>query len=170
MAIIFRTLYTLISRYFYAQKDTRTPLYVSLLTIALNIFLAFTLARPVFAGGYDVAGLAIAQSVVAAVEVFILFGIMLWRDPKLFDANFWGGVVRIMSVTGFTVLTAYTMVKLIPLEIVDRGFITLGTKLLFIIVPTLTVHIALSSLFGLEEVQPVIRKIKQLLFRPVRIQ
>jgi peptidoglycan biosynthesis protein MviN/MurJ (putative lipid II flippase) len=28
-AIIFRTIYSLISRYFYAQKDTKTPLFVS---------------------------------------------------------------------------------------------------------------------------------------------
>src|SRR5256885_12232213 len=35
-----------ISRWFYAQKDTKTPLFVSLFTIALNIMLAVTLARP----------------------------------------------------------------------------------------------------------------------------
>jgi peptidoglycan biosynthesis protein MviN/MurJ (putative lipid II flippase) len=88
-AIFFRTVYTIISRYFYAQKDTRTPLYVSLFAIALNIFLAFTLARPIAAGGYDVAGLAIAQSIVAAFEVFVLMIVMLWRDPKLFNIEFW---------------------------------------------------------------------------------
>src|SRR6266404_3538395 len=38
-AILFRTLYAIISRYFYAQKDTRTPLFVSLFAIGLNIFL-----------------------------------------------------------------------------------------------------------------------------------
>jgi hypothetical protein len=32
------------------------------------------------------------------------------------------------------------------------------------------VHIGLSSLFGLEEVQPVMRKLKAIVFRPVRVQ
>jgi putative peptidoglycan lipid II flippase len=169
-AILFRTIYTIISRWFYAQKDTKTPLYVSLLAIALNVFLAFTLAKPIVAGGYDVAGLAIAQSSVAAVEVFILVGIMLWRDPKLFDAEFWGGITRIFSVTGFTVLTTYIMVTLIPLGANDRGFIKLSAKLLAIIIPTLVVHISLSSLFGLEEVRPVINKLRALVLKPVRIQ
>ncbi|MBX4197226.1 virulence factor MviN [Candidatus Saccharibacteria bacterium] len=169
-AILFRTIYAIISRWFYAQKDTRTPLYVSLLAIALNVFLAFTLAKPTAAGGYDVAGLAIAQSTVAAVEVFILVGIMLWRDPKLFDAEFWGGVSRIFSVTGFTILTTYIMVTLIPLAAADRGFIKLSAKLLAIIIPTLVVHIGLSSLFGLEEVRPVINKLKALVLKPVRLQ
>jgi putative peptidoglycan lipid II flippase len=169
-AIVFRTLYSIISRYFYSQKDTKTPLFVSIFAIALNVFLAFTLARPVSAGGYDVAGLAIAQSIVAAFEVMILFVIMVWRDHKLFDRDFWRGVVRIFSVTGYTALTTYTMVKLVPFSAADKGFTTLGAKLLLIIVPSLVVHIGISSLFGIEEVQPVIKKLKQIALKPVRIQ
>lgn len=165
-AIFFRTIYSLISRWFYAQKDTRTPLFVSLFTIALNVYLAFTLV----AETHDVASLALAQSIVASVEVFILVGIMLHRDHKLFDAEFWSGITRILSVTGFTVLGAYIMVQLIPLSITDRGFIKLATKLLAIIIPTLFLHVWLSALFGLEEVQPVIKKLKALVLNPVRIQ
>lgn len=170
IAIIFRTLYSIISRYFYAQKDTRTPLFVSIFAIGLNIFLAFTLARPTSAGGYDVAGLAIAQSVVAAAEVFILLTVMTWRDSKLFNADFWSGVVRIFSVTGFTILTTYTMVTLVPLSVTDKGFSTLGAKLLSIVIPSLAVHIGISALFGIEEVQPVIKKIKQIALKPIRLE
>ena len=169
-AIIFRTLYTLISRYFYSHKDTRTPLFVSLFAIALNIFLAFTLARPRSAGGYDVAGLAIAQSIVAAVEVMILTAIIMLRDSHFFTATFWGGVVRTLSVTGFTILTTYIMVSLVPLNVTDRGFITLSTKLLFIIIPTLIVHVGISSLFDLPEAQPVVSKLRSIALKPVRVQ
>ena len=165
-AIFFRTIYSIISRWFYAQKDTRTPLFVSLFAIALNVYLAFTLVRE----SGDVASLAIAQSIVGGVEVLILVAIMLWRDSKLFDAEFWSGVMRILSVTGFTILVAFTMVSLVPLGTSDRGFITLSAKLLAIIVPTLSLHLFLSSVFGLEEARPVTTKIKQILFRPVRIQ
>jgi putative peptidoglycan lipid II flippase len=166
-AIVFRTMYSIISRYFYSQKDTKTPLLVSLFAIALNIFLAFTLSRP---SSYGITGLALAQSIVATVEVFILLLIMVWRDHHLFTADFWSGIVRTLSVTGFTVITTYTMVTLVPLLASERGFITLGTKLLFIIVPTLVVHVAISSLFGLEEVRPVINKLRQIVLKPVRIQ
>jgi putative peptidoglycan lipid II flippase len=169
-AIIFRTMYTLISRYFYSHKDTRTPLYVSLFTIGLNIYLAFTLAKPIYLGGYGIAGLAIAQSAVAAVEVVILMVLMYWRDVKLFDREFWRSLVRTLSVTGFTAVTAYIMVHIFPLEVTDRGFITLGTKIFLIIVPTIAVHVAVSSLFGLDEVRPVMAKMRQIMLRPVRIQ
>jgi putative peptidoglycan lipid II flippase len=172
-AIVFRTLYAIISRYFYAQKDTRTPLYVSIFAIALNIFLAFTLVRAYGGAGNPqqaVAGLAIAQSIVAAVEVFILLLVMVWRDKLTFTVEFWSGVLRTISVSGFTILTTYTLVSLIPLEATDRGFVTLSAKLLAIIVPTFVVHFALSSLFGLEEAEPVVSKLKQIVLKPIRIQ
>jgi putative peptidoglycan lipid II flippase len=165
-AIFFRTIYSLISRWFYAQKDTRTPLFVSLFAIALNIYLAFTLVRE----SGDVSSLAIAQSIVAAVEVAILIVIMLRRDIKLFDAVFWSGITRILSVTGFTILMAYIMVQLVPLAVNDRGFIKLSAKLLAIIIPTLALHIWLSAIFGLEEVRPVLNKLKAIALKPVRIQ
>ncbi len=43
VAIFFRTMYSIISRYFYAHKDTKTPLFVSIVVISFNIFLAFKL-------------------------------------------------------------------------------------------------------------------------------
>ena len=61
------------------------------------------------------AGLALAQTIVAASEVVILFGIMLIRDHKLFDIRFWGGLWRIFSVTGFSVVATYLMVQIFPL-------------------------------------------------------
>ncbi|HEX5395351.1 MAG TPA: lipid II flippase MurJ [Candidatus Saccharimonadales bacterium] len=169
-AIIFRALYSMISRYFYAHKDTRTPLFVSLFAIALNIYLAFTLARPLESGGYGIAGLAIAQSIVAAFEVVILVLIMQLRDPKLFNREFWSGVARTLSVTGFTVITAYSMVHIFQLESTDKGFLTLGTKIFLIILPTFAVHILVSALYGLDEVRPVIAKLRQIVLKPVRIQ
>jgi putative peptidoglycan lipid II flippase len=166
-AIFFRTLYAIISRWFYAQKDTVTPLLVSIFSIALNVYLAVHLSRP---SAYGIAGLAMAQSIVAFVEVTILFIIMLTRDHKLFNWYFWNGVIKITSVTGFSVMTAFIMISLLPLSINDRGFITLGVKLGTIVGVTFAVHVGVSWLFGLEEAVPVINKTRQLLGSTVRIQ
>jgi putative peptidoglycan lipid II flippase len=168
LAIFFRIQYSIISRWFYAQKDTVTPLLVSLFTIGLNIFLAVTLARPA-PQGYGVAGLALAQSIVAMIEVFILSGIMLKRDHRLFDMQFWGGVWRIMSVTGFSVVAAFIMISLYPLGFNDRGIITLGSKLIFIALVTFAVHIAVSALFDLEEVRPLFDKLRKLALKPIKM-
>ncbi len=167
VAIFARIMYTILSRYFYAQKDTATPLFVSLFVIALNIFLAFTLARP---ASYGMAGLALAQSIAAATEVVLLVLVMLLRDPALLNRAFWGACLRIISVTGFSVLTAFIMVSLLPLDISDKGFATLGIKFGSIAVVTFAVHIGVSWLFGLEEARPILTRLKRIILKPVRVQ
>lgn len=166
-AIVFRTIYALVSRWFYAQKDSRTPLFVSLFAIALNIVLAYFLSRP---SAYGVEGLAMASSYVAAAEVVVLFIVMVMRDHKLLDREFWSGLYRILSVTGFTVITGFIMLSIFPLISTDKGFITLGGKLAAIAGVTLLVHFGMSMLFGLEEVRPVLNRIRKIMLKPVKMQ
>ena len=165
LAIFFRIIYTIISRWFYSQKDTKTPLFVSLFAISLNVFLAITLARP---SNYGVSGLALAQSIVAASEVFVLGTVMLFRDHKLFNFKFLTGVLKILSVSGFTVVPAFIMISLYPLGINDKGFITLGSKMALIAFVTFSVHVTLSSLFGLEEVRPILYRSRKFFRKLVR--
>lgn len=165
-AVFFRIIYAIISRWFYAQKDTKTPLFISLFAIAFNIFLAYILSKPY---SYGISGLAMAQSIAAASEVLILTIVMLVRDRRLFDREFWAGIVRIFSVTGFSLLTAFIMISLLPLEIGDKGFITLGGKLAMISAVTLSVHLVVSWLFELEEAQAVLTKARNVILKPIRI-
>ncbi len=167
VAIFFRIMYSIISRYFYAQKNTKTPLLVSIFAILLNIVLAFTLARP---SAYGIAGLAMAQSFVAMAEVAILLCIMLYKDRRLLNIAFWGGVGRIFSVTGFSMIAAFIMITIFPLRLTDAGFVTLAPKVGMIALVTFVVHLSVSSLFELEEAVPVVAKIKQIVLKPVKIQ
>jgi putative peptidoglycan lipid II flippase len=165
VAIFFRTVYAIISRWFYAQKDTMTPLIVSVFVILLNIVLAYLLSRP---SSYGLAGLAIAQSIVATLEVTILSVIMVVRDRKLLDIAFWSGVVKIVSVAGFSLVAGFIMISIYPLGINDKGF-AVATKLSLIAAVTLLVHVAVSALFGLEEVRPVFKRIRAILFKSIGI-
>jgi putative peptidoglycan lipid II flippase len=167
LAIFARIIYTILSRWFYSQKDTRTPLVVSLFTIAFNISLSIFLTRP---GGYGVAGLAIAQSIVASAEVMALFTIMVIRDHKLLDAEFLSAIWRIVSVTGFSVVAGFIMISLYPLGASDRGIITLGSKLGLITLVVFGVHIAVSAVFSLEEVNPIFARAKKIFYKPIDIE
>ena len=164
VAIFFRTIYTIISRWFYAQKDTKTPLFVSVFTIAINIVLAVILARKT---SYGPAGLALSVSLSAMIEVLILGTIMVIRDRQLLNINFLGGLVRIVSVGGFSVVAGYLAASNLQLGLLDRG-ITLITKLGVIALVTFTTHILISGLFGLEEVRPIFAWVKRLVLRPIR--
>jgi hypothetical protein len=116
-----------------------------------------------------VAGLAIAESIVSATQVLILSVIMVYRDRKLLDARFWGGVLKILSVTGFTVLAGFIMISLMPLGLLDKGFVTLGGKLLIITVVTLSVHVIVSALFELDEAKPIMKFIRKVALKPIKI-
>ncbi len=166
VAILFRIIYAIMSRWFYAQKDTRTPLLVSVFVIGLNIVLSYTFART---WGYGAVGLAMAQSIVAAVEVVILWITMFIRDRKLFDATFWNGIFRIISVTGFSLVAGYIAVQFWPLVSADQSM-TLFLKFSGIAMVTLVTHVLVSSLFGLEEVKPVFTWLKRISFRTLKIE
>lgn len=165
-AIFFRIVYQIISRYFYAHKDSWTPLFVSIFTIALNIYLAWTLTRN---STYNVAGLALAQTLAAAFEVIVLVIIIMIRDRKLFNKDFLGDLTRILSATGFAIVATFIMVTLLPLNVGDRGFITLGVKLAAISTVTFSVYLLISWIFGIQEAKPVVNRIKNLILRPIRI-
>jgi putative peptidoglycan lipid II flippase len=168
VAIFFRIVYTIVSRWFYAQKDTKTPLFVSIFVIALNIGLAAWLARPQ-PGGYGIAGLALSQSIVAAVEVFILFGIMLVRDRGLFNMQFWAAMLKILSVSGFTLVAGYIAVSFFPLGLHERGFVTLGSKMAIIAGSIFGVYLLISALFGLQEAHAFFNRLKRIALRPIKM-
>jgi len=165
LAIFFRTLYSIISRWFYAQKDTRTPLIVSVCVIALNVVLAYSLSR-----SYGLQGLAVAQSIVAGVEIFILTTVMLIRDPKLFDKTFIQGVGRIISVTGFSLVVGYLAVQRFPLGAEDTGPFSLGGKLFMIAFSVFIVHVLISWIFGLEEAKALINRTRRFIYRPLKVE
>jgi putative peptidoglycan lipid II flippase len=166
VAILFRTLYAAISRWFYAQRNTKVPLFVSLFAIGLNIILAYNLSKP---SAYGIIGLAISQSIVAFMEVVILVFIMNRMDRKLFDKAFLVSIIKILSTSGLTIVVASIMVAILPLDNSDRG-LTLTAKLSIISFMTLAAHIGLSWVMRLDEVRPITARIKKLVLRPVKIQ
>jgi len=165
-AIFFQILYQIMSRWFYAQKDTKTSLYVSVITIFLNIVLAITLAKP---SVFGVAGLAIAESSVSFIQVLILGIIMVYRDRKLIDFTFIAGVIKIILVTGFTFVAGFVMITLMPFDILEKGFISLGSRLFIISGVTLLVHVIASTVFELDESKPILAFVKKVALKPIKI-
>ncbi len=165
-AIVGRIIYSMLSRYFYAYKDTLTPLYVSIFAIGLNIYLAFTLAK---SDSYGVAGLALAQSIVALSEVGILMIVMMIRDRKIFNMYFWSNILKLISVAGFSVLSAFVAISIFPLNLSDRGIVALGSKLFIVGGITFTTHLIVSFIFGLDQAKIVVAKTKEIILKPIRV-
>ncbi len=165
VAILFRSIYHIAARSFYAQQDTKTPLYISIFSIGLNIFLAVYFTMKLGLGAY---GLAWAQSIMAAVEVFILFAVMARRIKNLFDVVFVHAVARMASATGFMALVSYLSVLQFQLNANDQSFLATFPKFAAIVTISFVAYVAFSRWLKLEEANPVIRTARNVLFGKAR--
>lgn len=161
IAILFRSVYHIAARSFYAQQDTKTPLYISIFTIGLNISLAVFFTMYLDLGVY---GLAWAQSLVAFVEVVILFILMQRRIPNLLDRPFFAAVTRMFSATGFTAVAAYFAVNTFSLQATDQSFLSLFPKFVIICIFSGSVYLLCSRLMGVPEVDPVLHRVYAIVF------
>jgi putative peptidoglycan lipid II flippase len=162
LSILFRSVYFISARSFYANQDTKTPLYISLFTIALNITLAvwFTLGLEM-----GVHGLAWAAVIVSAVEMSILFFVMSRRIPGLFDKVFISAILRMASAAGFTAVITYVTLTFLPLSADDQSFWATFPKFAFVAAVAGICYMAFSRLFKLPEVNPILSRIKKILFK-----
>lgn len=161
IAILFRSIYHIASRSFYAQQDTKTPLYISVFTITLNIVLAVWFTMSLDMGAY---GLAWAQSIVAAVEVMILFVIMNKRIKGLFDMVLFKAIGRMAVATVIMSIVSYMSVQLLQLQQSDQSFLATFPKFVIIVAISGSVYLLASRLLKLDEANPVLRQMDKVLF------
>ena len=161
VAILFRSVYHIAARSFYAQQDTKTPLYISLVSVGVNIFLAIAFA---FWLDWGVGGIALAAAIAAVLEVIILFSIMSIRLKGLFDAVFAHAVARMVSATGFMALVTYGMVSWLPLQGGEQSFFTTFPSFALITFVSMAAYVGVCLMLKLEEPVPVIAYIKRMLF------
>ncbi len=111
-------------------------------------------------------GLAWAQSIIAVVEVFILFVIMSIRIPQLFDNSFIHAVARMVSATGFMSIVTYITVSIFALSADDQSFMTTFPKFSMIVIISLASYLGICQLLKLPEADLVVQRVKQLIFDP----
>lgn len=161
IAILFRTIYHMAARAFYAQQDTKTPLYISIFSISLNIVLAIGLSMGL---GMKAYGLAWAQSIVAAAEVVVLFAIMSRRMPQLFNQSFVYALARMAVATAVAAVVCYVSVQLWPFRDSDDSFFSAFPKFALITAMTFMGYAAISKVLRLPEVDPILKRLKWILF------
>ena len=162
IAILFRTIYHMAARAFYARQDTKTPLYISFVSIGLNVILAILLSTIFDMGAY---GLAWAQSIVAVVEVAILFVVMERQMPKLIDKKFTGAIWRMTAATLVTGVVCYGAVLMLPFRELDNSFYSAFPRFVAIVLISFVAYGIMSKLLRLKEIEPVLDRIKRLVSR-----
>lgn len=165
VSIVFRSIYHISARSFYAQQDTKTPLYISFFAIGLNIILAIWFTMGLQSGVY---GLAWAASITAVVEVIILFVVMSRRIKGLFDQAFIHAIARMASATGFMAIVTYATVAYLPFSASDMSITASFPKFALLTLISGTVYIVLCKILRLTEVDPVLARLKKIFFGAVK--
>ena len=145
LGIIFRTLYAIVSRFYYAQKDTLTPLIATILVLVSNVVLSYLLASR-----FGIAGLGMATAAVAVLEIAVLLSILGRRDRSLFHGQFLKELAVILAVGTAVAATAYAAADRLPFSSQDPSPEFLG-KLFVILGLTFAIHLALSYFLRVRE-------------------
>ena len=161
VAILFRTIYHMAARAFYAQQDTKTPLNISFAAIGLNVVLAIVLSMVLKMGAY---GLAWAQSTVAVIEVVILFVVLEKRIPHLFDTSFVVAILRMIMASIVAGIVCYLMLQVLPFRESDSSFFSAFPKFMIIAGVSFLAYGVMSRMLKLPEVEPIIKQVNKFLF------
>jgi putative peptidoglycan lipid II flippase len=84
----------IVTRVFYAMRDTRTPVITGILTIILNLILALLLIDSL-----GIEGLAIALSATTAAEAVIMLLFLRYRSGQIFSPGFFGWLMKVIVAT-----------------------------------------------------------------------
>lgn len=164
-SIVFQALFFLIARVYYAMQDTRTPLYVSMSAIILNVALSFGLSS-----AYGVVGLAMAQSIVAAVETVALVLMLQQRLGTIGLASIWRGLSRMLIAGSIMAGVTYIVVSRVePLYANDVGFTAVGPKFFNIVFIALASYLIPCYLLNLDEANKFVGKLKVQILKPLNL-
>ena len=158
LAIISQAVIQLLVRGFYALHDTKTPLFIGVLSVVVNITLSIFL---VFWFQLGILGLAVAISVASFLQAILLFVFLdqqVGFEKRAFFCPF------LKMGTAAIITTAFLW---IPMRLLDR-FILDTTRTINLVILTvaatlvgLGVYFALSWVFKIEELKTVIRLIQR---------
>ncbi len=137
----------IVARLFYAQHDTRTPMFAYLLWLAIQVGLAFGLVGPLGVGG-----LALASTIAFTALAALLFWLNWRRLGDLGGRRLWGSGGRALAASAGMALVLWGLQAAIPSEIL---FLLAG------IPAGLLVYIGLSLLMGGKEIPDLVRLLRQ---------
>lgn len=164
ISIFANSVFQIAARGFYAQQDTKTPFIISIIAIGATIILAILFS--VLGCGPE--GLGWAQTIGATLEITILLSLLQRRSRhNLLNKGFWNSFIKISIATGITGITSYLMTKLFPLMATDDSFLSIFPKFCLITIVSLMVYLFVGWLLKIEQVNPILEKIKKILFKNI---
>ncbi len=142
----------IVTRAFYALKNTRTPVSVGILAMAVNVGLSILLMRVFSAAGWAAhGGLALANSIAVMLEMVILLALLRPLLGGLGDADLPRAVIKMTLAAALTAFLLWALLPWLP-----RSPAWLG-GLLGIGIGAL-IYLGLAYALRLDELQSILRR------------
>lgn len=150
----------LLIRAFHALKDTKTPLYITLLNVGLYLIISYV---GVFMTNWGVYGIALATSITAVTEMVALVYFLDRRVHAFTSSSFWIPQLKMIVVSFLMAVFLYLPFKILD-ELVFDTSRTLELIALTICTSTigLLVYIYFSALFEVKELEFVARVVSRI--------
>ncbi|MBR5155825.1 MAG: murein biosynthesis integral membrane protein MurJ [Clostridia bacterium] len=142
----------ILNKSFYAIEDGKTPMFTSMLGVAVNFASAFVFVRVANMG---VGGLALASATSSIVMALVLLLMMNKRRPGTFERGFWLNLSKI--VVGGLLSAVVAGVIYSKLGKFSDGMLWVFIKLCISAIPALVVYIGISGVLNTEEFKQVRR-------------
>ncbi|MGI5827850.1 MAG: murein biosynthesis integral membrane protein MurJ [Patescibacteria group bacterium] len=146
-------------RAFYALQDTRTPLVVGGLSVAVNVGLSWWLVQGM---GLGVVGLGLAISIAGIVQAIILFALL---DRRVGRFEYISYIIPILKMFMASVLTGIAL--WLPMRFLDQ-FVLDTTRTIQLIILTVVasgcgfmVYVVFSKIFQIEELEQFLSILKK---------
>ncbi len=147
------SVFHVITRAFYAMKDTRTPVKVGAVMVALNLALNLTLVWSL-----REAGLALATSISSVCNVVVLLALLRRRAPEIELKSLAGGLARFSVISAAMGGAAFGVLCLLPEA--DRLILKLAAVVVPVAVGVLVV-LVLSVLLRFPELKFILGAIRK---------
>lgn len=152
MSIFAQAAIPLLTRAFYAQHNTRTPVIISTISVIINSVLAFLLSDKL-----GVQGLAIAFSAAAIVQVVLLLGVLHFKLDGFDDKKVLGSTLKIAIATLVAAAVAQALKTPIAYIVDMQRFWGIATQLFGSFAGGIIVYILVCMLLKSEELE-IIKK------------
>ena len=153
-SLVAQALIPLLARAFYAMQDTKTPLTISLITLVLDVALAWPLMHQ-----WKLVGLAVALSISTLVNLYLLASILAKRLEGFSWREIWIFLARIVPASVVMGGGGYVMLRVMDLIIDTHRTLGLAAQTgVTMIVMTLT-YLAVCQLLKVPEVALVMRRL-----------
>lgn len=139
----------LLVRAFYALEDTKTPLYIGLVTVITNVFLSIFFTQSL---DLDVFGLALAISISGIIQAFALFIALDFKLKHFNLSDYLSDVIKMLIASFLTGIALWMPMRLLDKFVLDTTR-TIDLIILTVVVTVigLLVYLAISKILQIDQ-------------------